>query len=128
MAFLIHPRTDVARDLGGVCRPLGWVPTAAYKALMRRDKLPSVVTGTLRHADAPGVRAGWLITVPLTPSELLTGSRRWTGGDAARVKRPAAAGDCLVNALWAMKHGMWAGHNMARSLQARPLKRFSYRG
>lgn len=54
--------------------------------------------------------------------------RLWTGGDAARVKRPAAAGDCPVNALWAMKHGMWAGHNMARSLQARPLKRFSYRG
>lgn len=76
VAFLVHPRTDVARDLGGVCRPLGWVPNAVYEGLMRRVRLPSAVTGTLRHADAPGFRAGWLITVPLTPSELLSGSRR----------------------------------------------------
>lgn len=79
VAFLIHPRTDVARDLGGVCPPLGWVPNAVYEGLMRRVRLPSVVTGTLRHADAPGFRAGWLITVPLTPSELLSGSRRVRG-------------------------------------------------
>ncbi|PNY82310.1 NAD(P)/FAD-dependent oxidoreductase [Deinococcus koreensis] len=52
----------------------------------------------------------------------------WTGGDAAVVRRPGAPDSCPANALWAMKHGMWAGSNIALSVRGRPLKRFSYRG
>ncbi|GGL70862.1 hypothetical protein GCM10010840_06220 [Deinococcus aerolatus] len=47
-------------------------------------------------------------------------TRLCSGGDTARLKHPTSAGDCPFN-------GMWASHNMARSLQAWSLKRFSYR-
>ncbi|MDK2014437.1 MULTISPECIES: semialdehyde dehydrogenase [unclassified Deinococcus] len=76
VAFLVHPRTDVAADLGGICRPLGWVPNGVYAAALRRLEFPSPVTGTLRFADDPARTAGWLITVPLTPRDLLSGGRR----------------------------------------------------
>ncbi|MVN88947.1 hypothetical protein GO986_19585 [Deinococcus sp. HMF7620] len=52
----------------------------------------------------------------------------WTGGDAARVRRPQRDEDCPVNALWAMKHGMCAGNNIGRSLKGQPLRPFAYRG
>lgn len=83
----------------------------------------SVLPGT---EELPRDGAGRLLTDDFLRVQGQT--RLWTGGDAARVRHPARAGDCPVNALWAMKHGMWAGHNMARSVQARSLKRFSYRG
>ncbi|WP_027483690.1 NAD(P)/FAD-dependent oxidoreductase [Deinococcus pimensis] len=49
------------------------------------------------------------------------------GGDAALVEH-VGGGVCPTNALWAMKHGMWAGGNAARSLLGRPPRRFTYRG
>jgi len=76
IAFLVHPRSNVAADLGGIFRPLGWVPNRVYDAALRRVAFPSPVTGSFRHADQPGRPAGWLITVPLTPRELLGGGRR----------------------------------------------------
>ena len=100
--------------------------------------------GQLIHADEVLFAAGIALSVlpgteslPRDPAgRLLTDEFQrvqgrpniWTGGDAALVGHPAAAGDCPVNALWAMKHGMWAGSNIALSVRGRPLKRFSYRG
>ncbi len=52
----------------------------------------------------------------------------WAGGDTAQVKHPSQTGDCPSNALFAMKHGMTAGDNIARSLQAKPLRRFTFKG
>lgn len=52
----------------------------------------------------------------------------WAGGDTAQVKHPSQAGDCPSNALFAMKHGMTAGGNIARSLQVQPLRRFTFKG
>lgn len=92
VAFLVHPRTDMARDLGGLCRPLGWVPNGVYQGLLRRIRVPSVVTGTVRYQDAPGTLAGWIITVPLSPAELLTGSRRVQGVIARAVAKAQRLG------------------------------------
>jgi NADH:ubiquinone reductase (H+-translocating) len=52
----------------------------------------------------------------------------WAGGDTAQVKHPSQTGDCPSNALFAMKHGMTAGDNIARSLQAKRLRRFRFNG
>ena len=52
----------------------------------------------------------------------------WVGGDTAQVKYPSQTGDCPSNALFAMKHGMTTGDNIARSLQAQPLRRFAFKG
>ncbi|WP_188903375.1 semialdehyde dehydrogenase [Deinococcus aerophilus] len=76
VALLVPPRADVARELGEVCRPLSWVPNAVYHGVMRRFSLPGVVSGVLRCEDGPQHPAGWLITVPVAPAELLTGSAR----------------------------------------------------
>ncbi|PNY83070.1 semialdehyde dehydrogenase [Deinococcus koreensis] len=84
---MVHPRTDVARDLGGVCRPLGLIPNPVYEGLMRRVSLPSVVTGVLRYEDNPERPAGWLITVPLTPRQLLAGGPRVQGTIGRAVDR-----------------------------------------
>ncbi|WP_019011322.1 NAD(P)/FAD-dependent oxidoreductase [Deinococcus aquatilis] len=81
-----------------------------------------VLPGTL---DLPRDEQGRLVT-----DEFLRVSGRddvFAGGDAAVVARPSG-GVCPTNALWAMKHGMWAGANAARSIQGRPLRRFSYGG
>lgn len=55
-------------------------------------------------------------------------SNLWAGGDTAKVKHPSEAGDCPSNALFAMKHGMCAGDNIARSLNARALRHFRFTG
>jgi NADH:ubiquinone reductase (H+-translocating) len=52
----------------------------------------------------------------------------WAGGDIAQVKHPSQTGDCPSNALFAMKHGMTIGANIARSLQAKTLRRFAFKG
>jgi NADH:ubiquinone reductase (H+-translocating) len=52
----------------------------------------------------------------------------WAGGDTAQVKHPSQTGDCPSNALFAMKHGMTAGANIAHSLQATSLRRFAFKG
>ncbi|MDF2235334.1 FAD-dependent oxidoreductase [Albimonas sp. CAU 1670] len=51
----------------------------------------------------------------------------WTGGDAAEVPF-IKGGPCPMNALWAIKHGVWVGDNIARTIEGRPLRVFSYRG
>lgn len=52
----------------------------------------------------------------------------WTGGDTAQVPH-IKGGYCQANALWAIMHGVWAGKNIALSVQGKSkLKKFNYRG
>jgi NADH dehydrogenase FAD-containing subunit len=51
----------------------------------------------------------------------------WTGGDTAQV-RHVSGGYCPANALWAIMHGVRLGDNIARTIQGKQLRKFSYRG
>ena len=51
----------------------------------------------------------------------------WAGGDAARVMH-VKGHPVPANALWAMMGGVRLGSNIARAIQSKPPKRFSYRG
>jgi NADH dehydrogenase len=35
---------------------------------------------------------------------------------------------CAPNALWAMKHGLYAGRNIANTIKQKPLHAFTYKG
>ena len=52
----------------------------------------------------------------------------WGGGDACHVKRHKTDRACPANALWAIKHGEHVGRNIARAVQGRALKPFTFRG
>lgn len=53
----------------------------------------------------------------------------WAAGDVAAVARPGRPGEaCPVDALWAMKQGACAGHNMLRELDGRSSVPFSFGG
>jgi NADH dehydrogenase len=55
-------------------------------------------------------------------------SRVWGGGDACNVPFRESDQPCMADALWAIKHGKYAGLNMARAIKGKPLKPFRYRG
>ncbi|MBZ9712124.1 NAD(P)/FAD-dependent oxidoreductase [Deinococcus multiflagellatus] len=84
---------------------------------------PAVLPGTeaMRHPHSGRLLTDQYMRVP-------GHTNIWTGGDAAHVAHPKRPGDCPVNALWAMKHGMCAGNNVARSLRGQPLRPFAYGG
>lgn len=131
-----HARRSLER--AGVQLHLGQRVTEVRSGAVRLDG------GDLLYADEVLYAAGIALSVlpgteelPRDPAgRLLTDEflhvqghlNVWTGGDAALVRHPAAPGHCPVNALWAMKHGLWAGGNIALTVRERPLKRFSYRG
>ena len=52
----------------------------------------------------------------------------WTAGDAAEVKHISTGQPVTANALWAMMGGAWLGDNVARTIQGKALRKFSYRG
>jgi NADH:ubiquinone reductase (H+-translocating) len=52
----------------------------------------------------------------------------WVGGDVASIQHISGSGACRADALWAIKHGTWIGQNMARTLQNRVLKPFTFYG
>lgn len=51
----------------------------------------------------------------------------WSGGDAAEVPF-IKGGSCPSNALWAIKHGVWVGQNIAHTIRGKSLYKFTYRG
>lgn len=55
-------------------------------------------------------------------------SNIWGGGDACNVRNYTTGEACPSNALWAMKHGEYAGKNIARSIKRQTLKPFKYKG
>ncbi|SCF07753.1 NADH dehydrogenase, FAD-containing subunit [Micromonospora viridifaciens] len=54
--------------------------------------------------------------------------RVWSGGDHAHIVHPVKGEPCPANALWAIKHGVWIGANVAATLRGRAPRRFTYRG
>jgi predicted amino acid dehydrogenase len=52
--------------------PFRLVPDAVWRAGFARLPVPPVVTGKMTYSDVPNETAGFLITVPLTPTQLLT--------------------------------------------------------
>ena len=52
----------------------------------------------------------------------------WAGGDAAAVPHVLSGGACPPNALWAIKHGVRVGDNIARTVAGRRLRRFRFLG
>lgn len=72
-AFLIHPRNTVRSDMGLLLGPaFGLVPNRVWSTAFAHLPVPPVVTGSLSYADEPESVVGSLITVPLTPTQLLT--------------------------------------------------------
>ena len=68
VAFLVHPRTAVAEDMGRVFRPLGWLPSAVYEWGFAHLPVPASAIGTTAVAGRP---VGRIVLVPLTPRQLL---------------------------------------------------------
>lgn len=52
----------------------------------------------------------------------------WGGGDACHVPYRKTYKACVSDALWAIKHGEYAGNNIARAIQGKVLKPFMYKG
>jgi NADH dehydrogenase len=52
----------------------------------------------------------------------------WGGGDACHVTHCKTMLACAPNALWAMKHGLYAGRNIANTIKQKPLHAFTYKG
>ncbi len=52
----------------------------------------------------------------------------WGGGDACHVTHCKTMLPCAPNALWAMKHGVYAGRNIANAIKQKPLRPFTYKG
>ncbi len=52
----------------------------------------------------------------------------WAGGDAAAVPHVLSGEACPPNALWAIKHGVRVGDNIARTITGRRLRRFRFLG
>lgn len=72
-AFLVHPRNTLRADMGVLFgRPFALVPEVIWRTALERLPVPPMVTGTMSRIDAPGKIAGRIITVPLTPTQLLT--------------------------------------------------------
>lgn len=52
----------------------------------------------------------------------------WAGGDTAAVPHVVRGTPCPPNALWAIKHGVRVGDNIARAIRGRPLRKFRFLG
>jgi fatty aldehyde-generating acyl-ACP reductase len=72
-AFLVHPRNTLRADMGILFgRPFSLVPEVVWRTALKHLPVPPMVTGKLSRVDVPGVVVGRIITVPLTPTQLLT--------------------------------------------------------
>ena len=63
-AFLVHPRTNVREDLGGIFKPLGLIPNRVYNSALKHLPLKPQVIGNVTFADNPDEVAGHIIMVP----------------------------------------------------------------
>ncbi len=52
----------------------------------------------------------------------------WGGGDACSVINSHTKTPCIPQALWAIKHGSYAGRNIAAAIQGKQLHIFNYKG
>ena len=98
-AFLVHPRADVATDMGRIWRPLGRVPNRAWDGALRRLPVPPIALATVsrRDTEPAGGPSGWVLVVPVGARQLLTEDRRWAIGRVERaVDRAESLGAEIV--------------------------------
>ncbi len=72
-AFLVHPRNTLREDMGILFgRPFSLVPEVIWRSALKHLPVPPMVTGKMSRVDQPEKIMGRIITVPLTPKQLLT--------------------------------------------------------
>jgi fatty aldehyde-generating acyl-ACP reductase len=72
-AFLVHPRNELSADMGLLFgAPFSLVPDVVWRTAFARLPVAPMVTGRMSYEDAPDEAVGAIITVPLTPTQLLT--------------------------------------------------------
>ena len=80
-AFLVHPRNTLRADMGILFgQPFSLVPEVIWRAALKHLPVPPMVTGKMSRTDLPGKVIGRIITVPLTPTQLLTMPRTQVQG------------------------------------------------
>ncbi len=96
------------------------IPAATVLSTVGQRILPLPGTESLqRQPDGRIVADAWLRT---------SHPGAWAGGDVAAVPHVMSGKPCPPNALWAIKHGIRVGDNIARSLQGRNLRKFRFLG
>jgi fatty aldehyde-generating acyl-ACP reductase len=113
IAFLVHPRTAVAADLGRVFAPLGWLPSAVYERGFAHLPVPPSTIGSATVADRT---VGRIVLVPLTPRQLLGRPELAARKVTAAVDRAAADGAGIVG-LGALTAPATAGGELFRDRQ-----------
>jgi fatty aldehyde-generating acyl-ACP reductase len=78
-AFLVHPRADVAQDMGRIWRPLGMIPERAWGWGLRNLPMPPVPLAKVYREDEADA-AGQVLVVPVGARQMLTADRRWVLG------------------------------------------------
>lgn len=114
-AFLVHPRTDVARDMGRVWPPLGLVPGSAYDWAMRSLPIPPLINGHVRRSDDPDSVAGWIIVVPVGARQMLASRRSWVVGKVEEAIDRAERLGAEVIGLGALTAPVTGGGRLLRS-------------
>ncbi|MBB4000679.1 semialdehyde dehydrogenase [Aureimonas pseudogalii] len=75
-AFLVHPRNNPKYDMSQLFwSPLGLIPNRVWSAAFQHLPIPPMITGRMAYADNPDEIVGTIITVPLTPHQLINGPR-----------------------------------------------------
>lgn len=75
-AFLVHPRNNLRYDMSQLFwSPLGLIPNGVWSAAFQHLPIPPMITGRMTYADNPNETVGTIITVPLTPHQLINGPR-----------------------------------------------------
>lgn len=92
-AFLVHPRTRIADDLGRVWGPLGAGPERVYDLGLRRLPLPPVRMATVQVA---GQRVGDVVLVPFGARHLLESPAEGRRRVSAAVDRAVRLGADVV--------------------------------
>ena len=119
-AFLVHPRAEVARDLGRIWRPLGRLPEAACQWSLRHLPLPPLPLATVHRRDLASAPAptdgllGHVLVVPVGARQLLTEDRRWVRGKIEQAVDRATALGASVVGLGALTAPVTAGGRLLR--------------
>lgn len=122
-AFLVHPRADVAPDMGRVWSPLGVVPESAWQWGLRHLPLPPLTLARVhrrRRSDADGDVGsgpdllGHVLVVPVGARQLLTEDRRWVLGKIEQAVDRAIDLGASVVGLGALTAPVTAGGRLLR--------------
>lgn len=111
-AFLVHPRAELATDLGRVWRPLGRVPERAWQWGLRHLPVPPLPLADVRTAERP---LGHVLVVPVGARQLLGEDRRWVVARIEQAVDRAVDLGASVLGLGALTAPVTAGGRLLRS-------------